>query len=51
MTLLQVRGLTIQDRQGIALVDQLSMTLSAGDILGLVGESGSGKTLSCREVP
>jgi len=48
MTLLQVRGLTIQDRQGIALVDQLSMTLSAGDILGLVGESGSGKTLSCR---
>src|SRR5476649_389727 len=50
MTLLQVRGLTIQDRQGIALVDQLSMTLSAGDILGLVGESGSGKTLSCRAV-
>ncbi|WP_413530950.1 ABC transporter ATP-binding protein [Rahnella inusitata] len=48
MTLLQVRGLTIEDRQGIALVDQLSLTLSAGDILGLVGESGSGKTLSCR---
>ena len=48
MTLLQVRGLSIEDRQGIALVDQLSLTLSAGDILGLVGESGSGKTLSCR---
>ena len=48
MTLLQVSGLTIEDRQGIALVDKLSLTLNAGDILGLVGESGSGKTLSCR---
>ncbi len=48
MTLLQVNGLTIEDRQGITLVDQLSLTLNPGDILGLVGESGSGKTLSCR---
>ncbi|MFS2225068.1 ABC transporter ATP-binding protein [Pantoea sp. B65] len=48
MTLLQVADLTIVDAQGIALVDRLSLTLNAGDILGLVGESGSGKTLSCR---
>ncbi|WP_223510031.1 ABC transporter ATP-binding protein [Rahnella sp. GSA61A] len=48
MTLMQVSGLTIEDRQGVALVDRLSLTLNAGDILGLVGESGSGKTLSCR---
>ena len=48
MTLLQVSGLTIEDRQGVALVDRLSLALNAGDILGLVGESGSGKTLSCR---
>ena len=48
MTLLQVSGLTIEDRQGVALVDRLSLKLNAGDILGLVGESGSGKTLSCR---
>ncbi|MGC6389552.1 ABC transporter ATP-binding protein [Ewingella sp. S1.OA.A_B6] len=48
MTLLRVSGLTIEDRQGITLVDKLSLTLNAGDILGLVGESGSGKTLSCR---
>lgn len=50
MTLLQVHGLTIEDRQGVALVDNLSLTLSAGEILGLVGESGSGKTLSCRAI-
>lgn len=48
MTLLQVSGLMIEDRQGTALVDALSLSLAAGEILGLVGESGSGKTLTCR---
>jgi len=48
MTLLQVSGLMIEDRQATTLVDGLSLSLDAGDILGLVGESGSGKTLTCR---
>jgi peptide/nickel transport system ATP-binding protein len=48
MTLLQVSNLTIQDRFGTALVDDVSLAIDRGEILGLVGESGSGKTLACR---
>ena len=32
------------------LLDQVSLTLQKGEILGLVGESGSGKSLLCRTV-
>ncbi len=46
--LLSVKGLTVANRQGVHLVDQVSFDLAAGEMLGLVGESGSGKTLSCR---
>ncbi|SDP11797.1 peptide/nickel transport system ATP-binding protein [Rhodoferax sp. OV413] len=48
MTLLQVSHLSVANRQGIALVDDVSFNLKAGEMLGLVGESGSGKTVSCR---
>ncbi|MCU0869487.1 MAG: ABC transporter ATP-binding protein [Burkholderiales bacterium] len=48
MTLLHVRDLTIEDRAGAALVDGVSLSMRAGEILGLVGESGSGKTITCR---
>lgn len=48
MTLLQVSHLSVANRQGIALVDDVSFSLNAGEMLGLVGESGSGKTVSCR---
>jgi peptide/nickel transport system ATP-binding protein len=50
MTLLQVEHLSVVNRQGIALVDDVSFQLNAGEMLGLVGESGSGKTVSCRAV-
>ncbi len=48
MTLLRVTDLAIADSVGNALVDEVSLSLDVGEILGLVGESGSGKTLTCR---
>ena len=48
MTLLQVSHLRVVNRQGAALLDDVSFCLRAGEMLGLVGESGSGKTLTCR---
>lgn len=49
MTLLTVSELTITREPDIALVDKVSFTLNAGEMLGLVGESGSGKTVTCRD--
>jgi peptide/nickel transport system ATP-binding protein len=49
MPLLDVRNLHVEFRteDGVAqAVDELSLTVSPGEILGIVGESGSGKTVS-----
>jgi ABC-type multidrug transport system fused ATPase/permease subunit len=43
MSLLKVNRLTVTGGEDIALVDNVSFTLEAGEMLGLVGESGSGK--------
>ena len=45
MTLLQIRGLNVHAK-GRALVQDVNLTLGAGERLGLVGESGSGKSLT-----
>ena len=48
MSLLKVNRLTVMRGEDVALVDNVSFALEAGEMLGLVGESGSGKTVTCR---
>jgi peptide/nickel transport system ATP-binding protein len=43
-TVVRVEGLTLALRTGEPVVEDVSFSLGAGEILGLVGESGSGKT-------
>jgi peptide/nickel transport system ATP-binding protein len=46
MTLLTVRGLSVDFRSGVRAVDGLDLELDAGRVLGVVGESGSGKSVT-----
>jgi peptide/nickel transport system ATP-binding protein len=41
---LEVRGLSIRADSGATLVDDVSFTVSAGEVIGLIGESGAGKS-------
>ena len=41
---LALENLTVEFRGGVRAVDDLSLTIARGEILGLVGESGSGKS-------
>ena len=45
--LLDVRGLTVSlGRSGPNVLEGISLTVSAGEILGVVGESGAGKSVT-----
>ena len=51
--LLSVRELTIRahlEGETRTLIDEVSLDLARGEILGLVGESGWGKSLLCRSL-
>jgi peptide/nickel transport system ATP-binding protein len=41
---LEARGLRVELRGGMPIIDDVDLTLAPGRVLGLVGESGSGKT-------
>ena len=43
--ILEVEGLTVRRADGTALLEDVSLTVNAGEILGLVGESSAGKSM------
>lgn len=49
-SLVEVDNLTITAPSGIELVKGLSLSIRAGEVLGLVGESGSGKSLTAMSI-
>lgn len=46
----RVDNLVLQDAGGRPLVDDVTLSLAAGESLGIVGESGSGKSLTLRTI-
>lgn len=43
-TILEMRNLCIETDQGLPLVNNIDLSLQAGEVLGLIGESGAGKS-------
>lgn len=47
---LRIEDLRVATGKGIPLLRGVSVSLGAGEVVGLIGESGSGKTMTCRAV-
>ena len=47
---LSVSNLSVTTTAGQRIVEDLTLDVAPGEILGLVGESGSGKTVACRAI-
>ncbi|WP_321927473.1 dipeptide/oligopeptide/nickel ABC transporter permease/ATP-binding protein [Paraburkholderia guartelaensis] len=48
--LLEIRSLDIELEDGTKLVTDVSLTVQAGEVLGLIGESGCGKTVTALSI-
>lgn len=48
--LIDIRNLTIRTASGRILVNQVSLDMEKGELLGVVGESGCGKTLTAKTI-
>ena len=48
--LIDIQNLTIKTHSGRILVNNISLDMEKGELLGVVGESGSGKTLTAKTV-
>ena len=47
---LKIRDLRIESVKGLVLVNNISLELKRGEVLGLIGESGCGKTTTGRAI-
>ncbi|MEQ8235888.1 MAG: ATP-binding cassette domain-containing protein, partial [Syntrophomonadaceae bacterium] len=48
--LVDIKNLTIRTGSGRVLVNNISLDMEKGELLGVVGESGSGKTLTAKTI-
>jgi len=48
--LVEIKNLTIRTGSGRVLVNNISLDMEKGELLGVVGESGSGKTLTAKTI-
>jgi simple sugar transport system ATP-binding protein len=47
---LEVRGLRVRDREGVAVINDVSFDISGGEILGVAGIAGSGQKELCEAI-